>query len=602
MKKHVLKFSELKLSRQFALVMFAVLLVPVLLLFMLIFNNMRTVMIEERVTSIRNDLTQKRVNIEKAVELCNMTTQVFLNNAPLRGYLQSVYDGDSLSIEEMLDFKNIEMHAFEKLVNANPYLYQVRVYSVREDSPEMMPILYNQSRMKRLSWAQKPWESGVWRFDYSDTIFHENVMSANAHIMALVTGIEDYARGRIGVLEVTIRMDEWMGELFSGAEDKWACFITDGGELYASPASQSRFGKHSAEILAIPHEDEQLTTSVTIGGVPALVSSLSLKQLSGRYIEVVSLENIITQMNLRRNLFFAAIFLLLVLLAFLVNLLVSAMLRRVYRMFNTVAQAESGELTVATTEWGGGEIGMFGQHINAMVDRLGQLMRENIDRQMLAKNSEIRALQNQINAHFIYNVLESIKMMAELDERYDIADAVTALGKMLRYSMRWSRSLVTVREEIEYVQSYLSLMNLRFDFVVRLSLSIPQEILSRKVPKISLQPIVENAVTHGLENLSCDSVIEISAKDCEGYFQIEIADPGKGMTQAQLDAFERRMAGEIEPEGGSGNSIGLKNVQDRITIAFGPGYGITLESRVGEYTIVRLRLPYKASEDRREAV
>lgn len=588
MKKLAVKFNDLKLNQQFTIVMFVVLLVPVLTLSSVLFENMNDVMIDEKISSTSHELEQKYINIEKAVELCNMTTQVFLNNTSLREYLQGVCDRKDFTTAELLEFSNTEIRAFEKLVNANPYLYQVRVYSMSDNGSEMMPILYNSSRMKNLSWANENWSSGSWQFDYTDTIFPENVMRPTEHIMALVTSIEDYEHGRIGVLEVVIRMDDIMSELFSDANDEWTCFITNDGEIYSS----SRLSEYKDEIIAIAQGDDQLTRNVELGGKKALISSLEFKTLGGRYIEVVSLADITARTDTRRNLFFIMIIMLLIVLAFLVNILVTVMLRRFYRMFNTVAKLESGEITASAPEWGGGEIGLFGKHINAMLERIEQLMKENVNRQMLAKNSEIRALQNQINAHFIYNVLESIKMMAEVDEKYDISNSITALGKLLRYSMRWTKSMVTIKEEIEYIQNYLALINLRFDYSISLNLHIPENIMKQLIPKMSLQPVVENAVTHGIEDIAEDTAIDISAVGYNDYFEIEIADYGKGMTQEQLETFERRIAGEIEPEGGSGNGIGLKNVQDRITIAFGMQYGIVLDSEVGSYTKVKLKLPF----------
>ena len=110
-------------------------------------------------------------------------------------------------------------------------------------------------------------------------------------------------------------------------------------------------------------------------------------------------------------------------------------------------------------------------------------------------------MQNQINAHFIYNVLESIKMMAEINEEYTISDAVTALGEMLHYNMRWNKFLVTVQDEMNYIQNYVELMNLRYDFTITLSVQIPENLYRQDIPKMSLQPIVENAITHGIEEL-----------------------------------------------------------------------------------------------------
>lgn len=210
----------------------------------------------------------------------------------------------------------------------------------------------------------------------------------------------------------------------------------------------------------------------------------------------------------------------------------------------------------------------------------------------LVENGDTRA-QNQINAHFIYNVLESIKMMAEIDEEYAISDAITSLGKLLRYSMKWVSGNVKVEEELEYIRDYLALINLRFDYEIYLSENIPELILKQEIPKMSLQPIVENAIYHGIEQMAEDTNIYIKGifdgDDCV----IEITDAGRGMSEEEVERLRKKIAGEIETSGGSGNGIGLKNVQDRIVMSFGKGYGISIASMLGCYTKIMVRIPRK---------
>ena len=220
-------------------------------------------------------------------------------------------------------------------------------------------------------------------------------------------------------------------------------------------------------------------------------------------------------------------------------------------------------------------------------------MQEKLDREMLIKNTEIKALQNQINAHFIYNVLECIKMMAEIDEEFEISDAVTSLGELFRYNMKWVSGNVTIQEEIAYIKNYIQLMNLRYDFTIILSIKIPEDIYEQEIPKMSLQPIVENAICHGIVEMGEDATIYIKALRKEEEFEISITDSGIGMDEKQMDILEKKIRGEIEASGGSGNGIGLKNVQDRIKIQFGDKYGLKIHSKEGCFTKVSVLLPYK---------
>lgn len=287
-----------------------------------------------------------------------------------------------------------------------------------------------------------------------------------------------------------------------------------------------------------------------------------------------------------------------VLMVVVVNLVVKALLKRFYHISSAVSQIKDGNLDVRVNLNREDEMGQLGNQIDEMLDTIDRLIHENLRHELLMKNSEIKALQNQINAHFIYNVLESIKMMAEIDEKYEISDAVTSLGKLLRYGMKFSSKNVMVESEIEYVKNYLDLINLRFDYRINLAINIPELILRQEIPKISLQPIVENAIYHGIEELAEDASIYIKAYEIENDFCIEITDSGKGMTEDEIDKIQKKIVGEIETEGGSGNGIGLKNVQDRIRISFGEQYGISIYSKEECFTKVVVKLPITYREEK----
>ena len=247
-----------------------------------------------------------------------------------------------------------------------------------------------------------------------------------------------------------------------------------------------------------------------------------------------------------------------------------------------------------------GEIADFAKTVNTLLDQLRQLIKDNREREAEIHRAQTKALQNQINAHFIYNVLEAIKMMAEIDEKYEISDSVTSLGKLLRYSMKFNEENVELEWEIDYVKNYIDLMNLRFDYVITLDVDVPEEILKQRIPKITLQPIVENAVLHGAASLACDSTINLCGKvDIEhGRFTISVMNEGAGMDKEALEQLKRQISGEEtkKSRSSSGNGIGLKNIHDRIRLAFGDDYGLRVDSRIGFGTTVSVDLPYSDSK------
>ncbi len=590
-------FSGLKLNSKFTLVICFFFVLPITVLAGVFFYNMELSVIMENRNYVEYMMERNREHIRKNIDSVNMTTQFFLNDEALLEILQKSARREKMSTEEQLALYHSDIGALERLVGNNTLLYGVRVYAVNDEIQEMIPILYNRSRMQKMAWAGEPDEAG-WHYQYQDALFDNN---GATQIAALVTKIKDYENGLIGVMETAVTVENMFPPLYEEMEDEWGCFITDEGELYFGDnetEGSEQFARLKMEQgLA---KDGIETEYYKQSGEHLMVSSLYVRELQGTLLFVKDISANIRYVYRMRNIFAAVMLVLLVGLAFLINAIVKRLLRQFYVILKSIRMIQKGDMQVRVDSCGNDEMGELGTQINKMLDHIEQLMKENIDREMLAKNAQIRALQNQINAHFIYNVLESVKMMAEIDEEYAISDAITSLGSLLRYSIKWMSGNVRVEEELAYIKNYLALINLRFDYEIYLSLNLPEEVLRQKIPKMSLQPIVENAIYHGIEELAEDTNIYIKGmikgEDCV----IEISDAGKGMSEDTLERLRKRIDGEIEPNGGAGNEIGLKNVQDRIRMSFGAGYGITIDSKEGCYTKVTVRVPvYRGEQEGR---
>lgn len=583
---------SLKLNYKIALLTLAILVLPLAALSSLFFDNYKESRIKEKVKNAEINFTQNYEQIQKNVEMCQMSTQVMLNSQNFWTYVQHFSNGEKFKTEELLSFYHTEIKALEKIVNSNPYLYQVRVYAPFKGIPEMMPVLYRTERMKRLSWGAETPVSGTWQFDYEDDIFPDYSSSGKLHLVGLITE-KSLGNGEEAIIEVSTRMDLLFPQMYSPTENEWTCFVDENGEFYYDFDYKSRWTSYRDEILKRKPEglDAIFYKEMVLRGEPVLVCYKPVKGLSGTIFRVVSLREEYASVRVFRNVFWSSFFVLTVLLLILSNRMIQMVLKRFYEIMDAVHLVQKGDLEVRIKEAGTDEFGELGVQINKMLDRINLLMEDSIKRELLVKDSEIRALQNQINAHFIYNVLESVKMMAEVEEKYAIADAVTALGKLLRYSMKWVSKNVTVSEEIDYIKNYLALINLRFDYEIYLSLNIPDIIYEQEIPKMSLQPIIENAIYHGIEEMAEDTNIYMKGILYDDYCVIEITDSGKGMTEEEITRLQKKIEGEIETTGSSGNGIGLKNVQDRIKISFGNEYGISIASRKDCYTKVMVKIP-----------
>ncbi|MCM1122206.1 MAG: histidine kinase [Eubacterium sp.] len=582
--------SGLKLNRKFTLVMILLVIVPISILAGILFYNMEQNVIKENRNYMQYTMERSKDNIWKNIDSINMTTQFFVNDDPLLRMLAKTVRGENVSTEELMEFYHSDIASLERLVNNNTLLYGVRVYAVNDDVQEMMPILYSRSRMDRMEWADKPEHTG-WNYNYEDRLFDNR---GGVAIASLVTDVEDYENGMIGVIETAVTMENMFPTLYEDIEGEWSCFLSDDGNLYFGDNEQE-----ASEIFVRQRMEEGLekegihTDDTRQRGMHLVVSYSYIREMQGTLLSVKDITENVRYVYRMWNIFVIVMLVLIVGLAFLINHIVTRLLRQFYDILKSIRVIQEGNLDVRIDGCGNDEMGELGTQINTMLDRIEQLMKENIDREILAKNSQLRALQNQINAHFIYNVLESIKMMAEIDEEYAISDAVTSLGSLLRYSMKWTSNNVLVEEEIEYIRNYLALINLRFDYEIYLSLNIPEEVMKQEIPKMSLLPIVENAICHGIEELAEDTNIYIKGIIKEEDCIIEITDAGRGMSEEEIQKLKKKIAGEIETGGGSGNGIGLKNVQDRIRMTFGEKYGIDIASKAGCYTKVMVCVPMR---------
>ena len=577
-------------------------IIPVAILGGIVFYNMEQSTIRENVSFTQATMERRRDSITNNVDSINMSTQFFLSNEKMNSVLIDALVGNTHSTREWLDIYKSDVAALERLINNNPVLGGVRYYSVTDNVQEMMPVLYNRDRLNRQDWAVMA-ESGGWIFNYTDKLFDS---SDTTPMLALITPIENRQYGTIGTIEANMAMKTMFPSMYENVPGETSCFVTDTGNIIFGSNEDTSVSQIATSISQQMKEivmegDTPNITTFYDKGKKSVISGMYISELGGTLVSVNDISGSLSQVYQLRNNYIIGMILILLMMAFIINLLVNHVLKKFYEILSTIRAVRGGNLDIRTPEDGrNDEMGELAHQVNRMLDNIQSLMNENIQREVLVKDSQLRALQNQINAHFIYNVLESIKMMAEMQEEYDISDAITSLGKLLRYSMRWTSKTVLVSEELEYIKDYMALINLRFDYEIYLSLNVPEEIMKQSIPKMSLQPIIENAIIHGVEELADDTTIYVKGIPEGDRCIIEITDNGRGMNEEELEILRKKISGEIETRGGSSNGIGLKNVQDRIHMEFGEQYGIEVAAMEGCYTKVCVCIPMKRVSIRKD--
>lgn len=257
------------------------------------------------------------------------------------------------------------------------------------------------------------------------------------------------------------------------------------------------------------------------------------------------------------------------------------------RLDGSVREIESGNLDVEIVPSGSYEVEHLGKSIKNMLGRIKVLMSDLVAEHNAKRKSEFDTLQSQINPHFLYNTLDIIVWMIENENSDKAVNIVTALAKFFRISLSKGKNIITVKDEVEHVRNYLMIQNMRFKNRFEYSIDVDEKVLSYSSLKLMLQPLVENAIYHGMEFMDGDGEIDVKVFKEDDSLYFTITDNGLGMSE---DMVETLLSKDFVPSK-KGSGIGVKNVNERIKLYFGSEYGLKVESEPDEGTKITIHLP-----------
>ncbi|RNB72736.1 sensor histidine kinase [Brevibacillus centrosporus] len=257
-------------------------------------------------------------------------------------------------------------------------------------------------------------------------------------------------------------------------------------------------------------------------------------------------------------------------------------------------QVEQGHFHERVPVSSADEIGKLSEQFNHMVEEINRLVNEVYVISLREREAELAALQSQIHPHFIYNTLEAINMMAIRAGNYDVSDMVSSLGKLMRYTVERGDGFVTLAQELESLSSYVRIQQTRLGDRIQVVMEVDESLRDAPIPKLLLQPLLENAIYHGIERQERGGTIWLSvARDAEA-MQISVRDNGKGMTQPELIRLRSSVRIPFhQNEAASSQRTGtaLRNIYQRITLLYGAGYHLMMDSQAGQGSIFSLRIP-----------
>lgn len=316
-----------------------------------------------------------------------------------------------------------------------------------------------------------------------------------------------------------------------------------------------------------------------------------------KYVNLVSYDEAFERRGVLRNIIFLAVGMTFIIAVYFSINAASNITKPIQALTNRMKKVESGNFTSDPIpfeyEKRGDEVGLLYKDFEIMIQRINTLIEEDYKKQIIIKDTSLKALQSQINPHFLYNTLESINWLAKVNDEVEISTMTESLGKLMRNAVDTKNMMITIDEELELLGSYIKIQKVRFEERLIFTNHIGVKFRGYKIPKLTFQPIVENAINYGLENMLEPCRITIEADDDGKSTVIIISDNGPGMSQEMVQLINSNS--DFESKRGTG--IGIMNINRRLKMVFGESYGLSVESEIGIGTKVYIRIPLLRMDD-----
>lgn len=350
--------------------------------------------------------------------------------------------------------------------------------------------------------------------------------------------------------------------------------LIDSGRLKESNLAAATYkdGNHREEL----EGEQRIITVKSIG-------------YTGWKVVGVTPKNVVSLNSIKTRLFIVFLITLILSVLAVINSYISSRITNpIKELEKSVGMLEEGNLDTPVLIGGSYEIQHLGNSIKNMAKQIRVLMDDIVSEHEAKRKQEFDALQSQINPHFLYNTLDIIVWMIENEQKNEAVKAVTALARFFRISLSKGKSIILVQDELEHVRNYLMIQHMRFKNKFSYEIHVEEKCMELTSLKLILQPLVENAIYHGMEFMDGEGEIIINVYRLEDDLYFTVSDNGLGMTKEQVESLFTGQAGSTSKKG---SGIGVKNVNERIKLYFGEAYGLTISSEPDEGTTITIHLP-----------
>ncbi|TDF97727.1 sensor histidine kinase [Paenibacillus piri] len=504
-----------------------------------------------------------------------------VTDAQIQSLLPAINQGtlsefETFRLRSFITDKLVQYAGYEK------YIYSLEVTDLLEGQARAGQTIYSSPVKKQLILDEIALGEGETRWIMPD--------DQDVYLIAAreIRSYQNLELNRLGTLTMRIRFDKIVEDVVWNTELKKGDIRVTSGNHTIFPIN-----RENALPPVYPANDEWKKGYAIkeLNGEPYFYTQIQSDYLGWTYHSLIPFNQIFTKIVLMKNILLAGFIISLVLTMLLAINFSRSLTRPIEELIGQMKQVQKGDFQLAEQEATGwsnlqmDEVGQLQRTFRIMIRQINELITENYAKQLTIKETQFKALQAQINPHFLYNTLDSINWLSKTNGQPQISKMVESLGFLLRSSISLKDTLITVAEELDIVMNYITIQRFRFEERLVFELDIPQEAMSLTLPKLTLQPLLENSIHYGLETMLVPCHIRISAKRAPGSYIIVVEDDGPGMDERLLELVRK---GEADTRG---SGIGLKNIEERIVLAFGERYGIEVDSEEGRGTKVSVIIP-----------
>ena len=575
-------FKNLTIKQKFLFIYFVLIVIPLCLLTILFYVKTAAI-IENQVTNSAMQVLEQTGSLlsYKMKNIINISDTIFMNQE-----IQDILtrDMDSYTVVQQIEDCKKAGKFITDLQNSKD-VYRIRLY-VKDG------LIYSNENIN------------FFNLNTTDSDWYKKIASYNGRVYWTPTSSFAYLSGSkniisasrlirnsknvnevIGVVSIDILADS-IREILQKAN------LTKMGSIYLI----NKDGKFVTFSNAAPNQNmlDYLKKIINSGpiwkkndinGQNSIIANREVENTDWNLVAVIPLNEVLQPVFLLRNYMLALTLIIGAIAYFLAIYISDSSTRRISHLIKTMKEVQTGKLDVKVPVDSKDEIGILQENFNYMIEKTNILVDENYKMGKEVKNVELKALQAQINPHFLYNSLDLINWMAISQKAHGISSVVNLLAKFYKLSLSKGRDIVTIADEIMHVKTYVQIQNKRFDDRIKLDINIDEEICNYSILKIILQPLVENSILHGIqEKEDKNGTIEISGGFENDRIVLRVHDDGVGIPEEYLRNLLKDDSMNEE------HGYGIKNINNRLKLYYGESCGLTYKSAPGEGTLVEVRI------------